>query len=107
MSQENVELSREKLALLRRSYEAFNGRDIEAALAGMDRDVEWPNVMEGITIRGHDAVRDYWTKQFRVIESRVDPERFIEAGSLFFNDKNFNLSGKISNSYIILLALLY
>jgi ketosteroid isomerase-like protein len=42
--------------------------------------VEWPNLREGITIRGHAAVRDYWTKQFQLTRSKVEPEEFIEAG---------------------------
>jgi hypothetical protein len=29
--------------LLRQPYAAFNARDIDAALAAMHRDVEWPN----------------------------------------------------------------
>jgi hypothetical protein len=33
--------------LLRRAYEAFNARDIDAALALMHLDVDWPNGMEG------------------------------------------------------------
>lgn len=48
-------------ALLTRAYESFNARDIDAALAGMTTDVEWPNAMEGGHIRGHEAVREYWT----------------------------------------------
>jgi hypothetical protein len=62
--------------LLRRAYEAFNARDIEAAIAQMDPDVDWPNAMEGTRVHGHDGVRDYWTRQFRQIRSRVDPRSF-------------------------------
>jgi ketosteroid isomerase-like protein len=62
--------------LLRRAYEAFNVRDTEAALALMHRDVDWPNGMEGGRERGHDAVRAYWTRQFGLIDSHVEPESF-------------------------------
>jgi hypothetical protein len=62
--------------LLRRAYEAFNARDIEAAIALMRPDVDWPNAMEGTRVLGHAGVRDYWTRQFTAIQSRVDPEAF-------------------------------
>jgi ketosteroid isomerase-like protein len=73
MSQENVET-------LQRGYDAFNRRDIDAALEGLHPEVEWPNMLEGTVIRGHQAIRDYWTKQFQLTASRVDPEEFIEMG---------------------------
>ena len=59
--------------LLLRAYEAFNARDIEAAIALMHPDVDWPNAMEGTRVHGHDGVRDYWTRQFTAIQSRVEP----------------------------------
>ncbi len=62
--------------LLRRAYEAFNARDVDAVLALMHPDVDWPNGMEGGRVLGHAAVREYWTRQFEVIDSRVEPEAF-------------------------------
>jgi hypothetical protein len=62
--------------LLRRAYEAFNARDVDAALALMHRDVDWPNGMEGGRVLGRAAVREYWTRQVEVIDSRVEPEGF-------------------------------
>jgi hypothetical protein len=62
--------------LLRRAYEAFNAREIEGALALMHPDVDWPNGMEGGREVGHDAVRRYWTRQFGMIDSRVEPIGF-------------------------------
>ena len=62
--------------LLKRAYEAFNARDIGAALATMHADVEWPNGMEGGTVSGHSGVRDYWTRQWGVIDPHVEPRRF-------------------------------
>jgi ketosteroid isomerase-like protein len=62
--------------LLRRAYEAFNARDIEAAIALMHPDVDWPNAMEGTRVHGRDGVRDYWTRQFTTIDSRVEPRGF-------------------------------
>jgi len=40
------------IALLQRTYAAFNARDLETALAAMHPDVTWPNGMEGGTLRG-------------------------------------------------------
>lgn len=63
-------------ATLRRAYEAFNARDIDGALATMKLDVVWPNGMEGGTVRGHDGVRRYWTRQWSMINPHVDPMKF-------------------------------
>ena len=61
--------------LLRRAYEAFNARDIDGALATMHRDVDWPNGMDGGRLHGHQEVRDYWRRQFDVIDSLVEPRQ--------------------------------
>jgi hypothetical protein len=57
-------------------YDAFNARDIDAALAGMQPDVDWANGMEGGREHGHAAVREYWTRQFAQIDSHVEPVGF-------------------------------
>jgi hypothetical protein len=56
-------------------YRAFNGRDIDAVLANMHPAVDWPNGMEGGRLQGHDAVREYWTRQWSMIDPRVEPQR--------------------------------
>jgi len=61
---------------LRDLYDAFNHRDVERAVAAMHEDVDWPNAWEGGRVRGHDAVREYWTRQFEAIDPRVDPVGF-------------------------------
>ena len=61
--------------LVERAYAAFNARDVDGALAAMHADVEWPNGMEGGVVRGHAAVRAYWTRQWGLIDPRVDPVR--------------------------------
>lgn len=60
--------------LLRHSYDAFNSRNIDAALAFMQPDVNWPNMIKGTRARGHQEVREYWQKQFESIDPRVEPE---------------------------------
>jgi ketosteroid isomerase-like protein len=67
--------------LLRRAYDAFNTRDIETALALMHPDVDWPNAMDGRREHGHAAVREYWTRQFGLIDSRVEPQAFEQDGA--------------------------
>jgi hypothetical protein len=61
---------------LRRAYEAFNARDVGAALALMHSDVDWPNAIDGGRVHGHDGLRTYWAGQFAVIDPRVEPLRF-------------------------------
>jgi hypothetical protein len=65
-----------KHKLLKALYEAFNARDIELALSGMHDEVDWENGMEGGSVRGRSGVRDYWTRQWQLIDPRVDPLRF-------------------------------
>jgi ketosteroid isomerase-like protein len=60
--------------LVRAAYEAFNARDLDAALALMHPDVDWPNAWEGGRVRGQSDVRAYWERQFAAIDPRVDPE---------------------------------
>jgi ketosteroid isomerase-like protein len=60
-------------------YRAFTVRDVEAAVALMYPDVDWPNAWEGGRVVGRAAVRDYWSRQFAAISSRVEPEGFTEA----------------------------
>ena len=67
-------------AVLERTYAAFNARDIDAVLAVMHPDVDWPNGMDGGRVLGHAAVRAYWTRQWALIDPRVEPIGFtVEA----------------------------
>jgi hypothetical protein len=61
---------------LRRMYEAFNARDLDAVLARMTPDVDWPNAWEGGRVLGHAGVRDYWTRQWAAIDPAVEPVSF-------------------------------
>ncbi len=75
---QDVEQSHE--TLLRKAYEAFNRRDLDAALETMHPDVDWPNGLEGGRVHGRETVRDYWRRQFGIIDSRVEPQGFAAAG---------------------------
>lgn len=59
--------------LLRSLYEAFNARDVDTCLAAMTPDVDWANGWEGGRVVGHDAVRDYWERQWAAIDSTAEP----------------------------------
>ncbi len=59
--------------LLVAAYREFNARHIDAVLALMHPSVVWPNGMEGGYVYGHDAVRQYWTRQWKVLDPLVEP----------------------------------
>ena len=59
--------------VLRSLYEAFNARDIDAVLAAMSDDVDWPNAWEGGRVRGKEAIRAYWMRQWTEIDPHVEP----------------------------------
>jgi hypothetical protein len=60
--------------LIRRAYEAFNARDLDSALAAMHHDVDWPNVIAGGRVRGHDEIRRYWLCQLQRLDPRLEPQ---------------------------------
>jgi hypothetical protein len=70
MSSQNIE------HLLEQTYAAFNAREIDTALQFMHSDVDWPNGMEGGRVYGHRGIRDYWTRQWGLIDPLVTPLRF-------------------------------
>ena len=59
--------------LIRGAYDDFNARRLEAVLTRMRPDVTWPNGMEGGFVHGHEGVRDYWTRQWAVLDPHVAP----------------------------------
>ncbi len=62
--------------LLRTMYDGFNARDIDAVLAAMTDDVDWPRAFKGDRVRGHEEVRAYWAEQWAEIDPRVTPMGF-------------------------------
>lgn len=69
-------MENELTALISKAYTAFNNRDIDDVLALMTPDVAWPNGWEGGYVHGHEAVRDYWTRQWAEINPKVVPVTF-------------------------------
>jgi hypothetical protein len=66
--------------LLRRAYSLFNERDVDALLAMMTDDVEWPDVANGAVLHDKKAIRSYWQGQFAVADPRVEPTDFVPVG---------------------------
>jgi ketosteroid isomerase-like protein len=64
---------RTKWTSFKRVYDRFNPRDIETVLAAMHEDVVWANGMEGGHVHGRDEVRNYWTRQWAMIDPYVEP----------------------------------
>jgi hypothetical protein len=62
--------------LLLSVYKAFNERNLEFVLTRLHPTVDWPNGMEGGRVHGRDEVREYWTRQWRVVDPHVEPLRF-------------------------------
>src|SRR5260370_16720595 len=62
--------------LIRRVYGRFKARDIEGGVAMMHSDVMWANGMGGGPVHGREGVRSYWTRQWAMIDPRVEPLGF-------------------------------
>lgn len=61
---------------LQNLYDAFNRREIETIISVMRPDVKWANGLEGGFVYGRDAVRKYWTDQFKDIQAQLEPLNF-------------------------------
>ena len=57
-------------------YEAFNKGEIETIISVMHPDVKWANGVEGGFVYGRDAVREYWTNQYKVIQVQLETLKF-------------------------------
>ncbi|MBO9658589.1 MAG: nuclear transport factor 2 family protein [Chitinophagaceae bacterium] len=61
-----------------KAYASFNKRDIDTALSAMHPAVQWPKAFEGGYVSGHDAIREYWTRQWSEIDPVVEPTAINE-----------------------------
>ncbi len=57
-----------------RAYAAYNGQDVEALLARVRDDVDWPDG-EG-SLHGKEEVRSYWTEQWTRTRTHDGPVGF-------------------------------
>ena len=62
-------------------YNNFNAREIEKVISQMADNVKWANGMEGGFVYGHEGVREYWLRQFKMIRSQVTPLKISTAGN--------------------------
>lgn len=102
--------------ILRRSYDAFNARDVEAALVCMDPDVDWPNALEGGYLYGHKAVHDNWVRQWHMVDPHVEPVSYIndEEGNIVVDvhltvydlEGNVIAEEKVTHVYLVLQGLI-
>jgi hypothetical protein len=56
---------------LQNLYEAFNKREIEMVISLIHPNVKWANGMEGGFVYGREQVRNYWKKQFEMIQPQL------------------------------------
>lgn len=61
---------------LQNLYQAFNKGEIETIISVMHPDVKWANGVEGGFVYGRDAVREYWTNQYKVIQVQLKTLKF-------------------------------
>ena len=66
-----------QIALLKRLYRFFNLKKVDAILPMLHPEVTWANGMEGGYLTGREAVRDYWMKQWRLVDPKVIPISFM------------------------------
>lgn len=100
--EEHVESKQETLT---RIYKAFNTRQIDAVLAAMDPEVDWPNGMEGGRVYGRQNVREYWTRQWGMVDPVVEPVHLAEdeAGRIVLDVHQVvhDLSGKMLVDHMV------
>lgn len=58
--------------LLRKSYDAYNTRDLSTLVLALAPDVEWPDRLEGVTLHGVEAVSAYWERQWEAMNPVVE-----------------------------------
>jgi ketosteroid isomerase-like protein len=62
--------------LLKRLYDCFNARDMDGVLTVLTDDVDWANGMDGGYVHGREALREYWTRQWSMVNPQVEPVGF-------------------------------
>jgi len=65
-------------SIIQKAYTGFNARDIDTTLSTIHPDIHWPKAFEGGYVIGHEAVRDYWTRQWSEINPNVEPVAITE-----------------------------
>ena len=63
---------------VRALYQAFNDRDLDAVVAAMTPDVDWPNGWEGGRLHGREEVRRYWDRQWATIRPTMSVTKVVD-----------------------------
>lgn len=69
-------MSKNNVQVIKALYECFNARDIDGVLIVLADDVAWANGMDGGHVHGHKGLRDYWTRQWTLVNPHVKPIAF-------------------------------
>jgi len=95
--------------IITKAYIGFNERNIDSVLSLMDLNVRWPKAFEGDYVTGHEAVREYWTRQWSEINPKVEPASIkerpdgkieVEVDQLVKDmDGNILFDGKVNHVY--------
>lgn len=66
-------------------YEDFNARNTDSILAKLTEDVMWANGVDGGYVHGHKDLKDYWERQWSILNPQIEPVSFrkTEDGSIF------------------------
>lgn len=63
----------DRQALLSDLYEAYNRKDIEAVVAALHPEIDWPALFSEARIQGAEAVRQLFTEPFKVMNPEITP----------------------------------
>ena len=89
----------QRTRVLEDMYDAFNARDVDAALAHLAPGVDWPNAATGGRLHGREAVRAYWLAQWGESDPIAKPLRieFVADGTVHVRVDQLvrDLAGKI------------
>lgn len=77
-------VSQENLEIVRRGFEAFNDRDLDALVANFAEDIEWRLIggfadLVGAEFRGHAGVRRFFDDWMENLGGRAEVETIMEA----------------------------
>jgi nuclear transport factor 2 (NTF2) superfamily protein len=66
----------DEIEVLKGMYDCFNARNIDGVLGALTDDIAWANGMDGGHVHGREGVREYWTRQWAMVNPHVEPVSF-------------------------------